>query len=266
MSSSEKFCLKWNDFQENIYQAFQCLREDFDFTDVTLACEDGKQLEAHKVVLAASSPIFQSLLKQNKHSHPLIYMRGIKSEDLLAILDFLYHGEANVYQQNLESFLAIAEDLKLKGLAGANQEIKTENNLKLNLQKENVARTEIPEERYQEIDQISEFKIFEHKNNIKCDQGTTVAIVNTKISVDIQELDEKIKSLMTTGEKMTTGSQMGQRTRICSICGKQGTLTNIKDHIEANHIEGIFHPCNICEKTFRSRLHLRLHKSSCHKH
>ena len=52
---SEKLCLQWNDFQDNIKSAFGNLREDRDFTDVTLACEDGQQVEAHKVILAASS-------------------------------------------------------------------------------------------------------------------------------------------------------------------------------------------------------------------
>ena len=49
---SEKLCLQWNDFQDNIKSAFGNLREDNDFTDVTLACEDGQQVEAHKVILA----------------------------------------------------------------------------------------------------------------------------------------------------------------------------------------------------------------------
>ena len=66
---SEKLCLKWNDFQDNIKSAFGNLREDTDFADVTLACEDGQQVEAHKVILAASSPLFQILLKRNKHPH-----------------------------------------------------------------------------------------------------------------------------------------------------------------------------------------------------
>ena len=115
---SEKLCLQWNDFKENAISAFGNLRKDADFTDVTLACEDGKQVEAHKVILAASSPFFQNLLRRNKHPHPLIYMRGVKSDDLLAIVDFLYRGEANVLQDNLDSFLGIAEELQLKGLTG----------------------------------------------------------------------------------------------------------------------------------------------------
>jgi len=58
---SEKLCLKWNDFQENVNAAFGNLREDNEFADVTLASEDGQQIEAHKVILAASSPFFQNL-------------------------------------------------------------------------------------------------------------------------------------------------------------------------------------------------------------
>ena len=116
---SEKLCLQWNDFKENVISSFGSLREDQDFSDVTLACEDGQQIKARRVILAGCSPFFDNLLKSLKHSsHPLIYMRGVKSEDLNAVVDFLYRGEANVFQDNLDSFLAIAEELKLKGLTG----------------------------------------------------------------------------------------------------------------------------------------------------
>ena len=91
--------------------AFRDLRKDNEFTDVTLSCEDGHQVEAHKVILSASSPLFENLLKRNKHAHPLIYMRGINSEDLLAIIDFLYYGEANIYQENFDNFLNLPEEL-----------------------------------------------------------------------------------------------------------------------------------------------------------
>ena len=79
MIDSEKFCLRLNDFKKNVKIAFKDLRNYCDFTDVTLACEDGHEVEAHKVILAASSPFFQNMLKRNKHAHPLIYMRGMKS-------------------------------------------------------------------------------------------------------------------------------------------------------------------------------------------
>ena len=68
MITFNKFCPKWNDFQKNIGAAFGSFSEDKDFSDVTLASEDGHQIEAHKVILAAYSPLFQNLLKISKHS------------------------------------------------------------------------------------------------------------------------------------------------------------------------------------------------------
>ena len=47
-------------------------------------------------------------------------MRGVNSVDLMAIVDFLYFGEANVFQEDLDSFLAIAKELELKGLKDSN--------------------------------------------------------------------------------------------------------------------------------------------------
>ena len=76
------------------------------------------QFEVHTVVVVASSPFFKKLLKRSKHAHPLIYMKGMKSEDILAIVDFLYYGEASIYQENLDTFLNIAEELELNGQKG----------------------------------------------------------------------------------------------------------------------------------------------------
>ena len=95
MYESEKLCLKWNDFQVNVNSAFGMLRNDLDLCNVTLVSEDGKHLEAHKVILSSSSPFFLKLLKRNKHPHPLIYMRGVKADELSSLIDFLYYGEAN---------------------------------------------------------------------------------------------------------------------------------------------------------------------------
>ena len=116
MVTSEGLCLQWNDFKENVVISVAELRADSDLTDITLACEDGQQVEAHKVILSSASPFFRDLLKKTSHPRPLVYMRGLKSEDLIAMMDFLYKGEANVFQDNLDSFLALAAELKLKGL------------------------------------------------------------------------------------------------------------------------------------------------------
>jgi len=117
--SSEKFCLRWNDFESNISVAFREIREEKDFFDVTLSVGD-RQLQAHKLILSACSPFFRSVLRKNPHQNPLLYLKGVEFSDLQAVLNFMYHGEVNVAQEDLNSFLAVAEDLKVKGLTQNN--------------------------------------------------------------------------------------------------------------------------------------------------
>jgi len=121
MGSSEKFCLRWNDFETNISVAFRELREEKDFFDVTLACDDS-QVQAHKVILSACSPFFRHILRKNPHQHPLLYLKGVKYKELLCVLNFMYMGEVNVAQEELNSFLAVAEDLRVKGLTQDNNQ------------------------------------------------------------------------------------------------------------------------------------------------
>ena len=228
------------------------MREDNDFSDVTLACEDGQQIEAHKVILAASSPFFQKLLARNKHPHPLIYMRGVKSDDLLAIIDFLYRGEANVFQENLDSFLAIAEELQLKGLMGETdkkvESFKVDERYRPSTHAIST-NTKIPK---------TSFKRDEINNP---EENRTVA-VSGNFSGDLDELEERVKSMMEKSQnRRANGLQLADR---CKVCGKEGAGSAIKDHIEANHLEGVVIPCNLCDKTFRSRNAFRLHKRQHH--
>ena len=111
----DKFCLQWNEFEANITSGFQDLREEKDFFDVTLACEDS-QMEAHKVILSACSPFFKNILRRNPHQHPLLYLKGVKSIELSNVLSFMYQGEVNVAQDSLNAFLTVAEELQVKGL------------------------------------------------------------------------------------------------------------------------------------------------------
>jgi len=121
-SGTDNFCLRWNDFAENVSGAFKDLRAESDFFDVTLACSDAgaRTLQAHKVILSACSNFFKTTFRQqinaNKHPNPYIYLRGVSYNDLVSILDFIYNGEVNVAQEDLNSFLAVAEELQIKGL------------------------------------------------------------------------------------------------------------------------------------------------------
>ena len=169
INKGEKFCLKWNEFESNVSHAFQDLREGRDFLDVTLACEDS-QIEAHKMILSASSKVFHSILKKNPHQHPLLYLKGVKIEDLQSIIDFLYVGEVNVAQENLNSFLTVAEELQIKGLT-QNKSSNTQNNhfknqqKNLSIHKSNAFRLNQERETNTDDDEIVEVPAKERRTN-----------------------------------------------------------------------------------------------------
>ena len=88
-------------------------------------------------------------------------------------------------------------------------------------------------------------------------ESKTLAIPGNN-SGDFEELDNMVKSMMENSpNRIANGKEFA---KICKVCGKEGQAKSIKDHIEANHLEGIIIPCNLCDKSFRSRNALRLHK------
>jgi len=116
MGADQQFCLRWNNFHTNITSAFESLRDDEDFVDITLACE-GRQIKAHKMVLSACSPYFRTLLRVNPCQHPIVFLKDVTFANLSSILDFMYHGEVNVSHTELATFLKTAEALRVRGLA-----------------------------------------------------------------------------------------------------------------------------------------------------
>ena len=100
MQISEKVFLKWDDLQSNWGSSFSNFRRDEEFSDVTLASEDGTHVECHNVILASSSPFFTETLKKVKHPHPLIYMKGVTPQELVAMVAFLFLGEATLNKDN----------------------------------------------------------------------------------------------------------------------------------------------------------------------
>ena len=103
------------------------------------------------------------------------------------------------------------------------------------------------------------------------DSSSSNTSIPDKSRTDMQALEEKVKSMMEKGQKMiTVGKQTkdGKPTRasswICKDCGKEGSLTIIRQHIESAHLEGISISCDYCDKTFSSRTLLASHKSKFH--
>ena len=260
-SSSEKFCLKWNDFQQNIASSYQELRKDSEFSDVTLVCEEDQQIEAHRVILTACSPFFSSILKKSKHPHPMIYMRGIMAKDLVAIMDFIYYGEVNIYQEDLDRFLALAEELQLKGLSGSQKEVLDSEERPMLKEKQQTRNK--PK---QFISPKVETSLNDDCNSKNWNNGQLIPmddVADMVVSSDITEenLGDKIDSMM---ETFNDGEIIAK----CTVCQKENRGSNAKknmrQHIET-HIEGVSYPCNQCGKVSRSSSALRMHINHYHK-
>merc|ERR1719342_390442 len=129
---TEKLALKWNDFQSNVASAFSLLRTNNNFQDVTLVSDDHKQISAHRVVLVACSEYFNNVLSQNSHSHPLLCLDGINFSELNNVLDYIYNGEVNINQEDLDRFLQVAQKLEIQGLLNTQEKEKEmENKIEL---------------------------------------------------------------------------------------------------------------------------------------
>ena len=97
---AEKFCLKWNDYQDNWTKALSELRNDKESADVTLISDDKVKFSAHKILLSSCSSMLRFILKENSHSIPLVYLGGVSSVNLQYLLDYIYHGEINISPRN----------------------------------------------------------------------------------------------------------------------------------------------------------------------
>jgi len=118
----EKYCLRWNDFTTNLSSAFNELRGDEDFFDITLITEES-EIRCHKLILGACSPHFRNIIRRlSSVQNPAIYLRGVRHEDIKNILEFMYLGMVNVAQEDLDSFLSVAQDLCIKGLTQDGQQ------------------------------------------------------------------------------------------------------------------------------------------------
>ena len=251
--------LTWSQFQTNNAHHFRQVQSSKDFTDVTLVTEDGGTIESHRIVLTAGSQFFQrifgrmseSLMVMRTHHHPLVYLNGVKSQQLEHLLDFLYCGATSVPQDSVQTFLELASNLGVKGLISEAEE---RGDRETNLEKE--------------IDNLNENVVLAEKNiktelNISKDQGgrlkELMSIPGEKLSCafcNFTVFDRKLmkkhkKFHMQTNPTKTMGKLRSQvwesftrsedgSTALCNLCEKtfkcpNGSTSNLATHIENQH-------------------------------
>ena len=165
------------------------------------------------------------------------------------MVDFFYHGEANVYQENLGSFIFLAEEFQLNGLSQTEtetQHLPTKKECKIKLPNYVSTPEEFPVNKYErEISEAMSERVIALADHASNNTG-------------MESFDQQVKSMMAASEN--DNRQGTVKARICKVCGKEGNWADIRNHIEANHIVGISVPCALCGQEFRTTGTLRVHK------
>ena len=254
---SEKFSLKWNDYQSNWNRSLSELRNQTDFSDVTLISDDKVKFSAHKILLSSCSNVFKFILRDNTNVSPLLYLGGVSSVNLGLILDYMYHGEVNLFQEQLDSFLESAQKLEIEGL------LNTVNDDDIN--EEKIQDEVIPEQKYenyyyQQVEETQIVKTDRTVSNItrrqnlrsaqndvtKFDVGSCTPEEIEKKTIDLYEKRDGVFSCLA-----------------CEYTTSKLDCYKMKRHIEV-HFKGLSYPCSVCNKEFRSKNSLVKHKNMIH--
>ena len=284
MSEGNQLHLNWNNFGDNLISLVKEFRDDKDFHDVTLLCEDGVMIPANKFLMSCCSSFFKFVFKRTLQANVVIYLKGVKGNHMKSILDFIYYGQTNVNENQLSSFLQSANDLKICGLVETNKRGHLSRYLKKNSEDVGLREPEAKPEPVMEDNILTDLEI---KSEMSSDSPPPNLITenvdpliasedsremepgkaqNYSSDRDVNKYLEKV-TYQQRQEKMEKRNFTIQNTCTsfsCTICGK---AFNYK-HVLENHIETHMnnsYPCEICQKNFKTRNSLKSHLSQKHR-
>ena len=266
----ETIQLSWDTYLDHMKEMLHGMMTSNTLTDATLICDDHKQFQVHKVILSACSPVFRSIISDHNSLNPIIYLRGIGSNEMKAILQFIYTGQATFQRDGLPEFLSVAKSLKIKEICDEvkdddneknteqHEEVKndnTESNNKIEIQKdvESMASSGKREtlEKSNEIEKRGNNP--QQEENLFDDMERY--IVKDYGSVEMKEMNygqEKTKRTKKLSRKNCNQCEKSYR-------GKQ----ELKRHIKSAH-DGVVYPCDQCEYEAKLKFHLKIHIQSVH--
>ena len=243
---SEKFSLKWNDFQTNVSNSFVQLRNESKLLDVTLIGNDHQQVSAHKLVLSACSDVFREIFNNNTSSNLVLYLESVDSKEINLMLDYIYKGEVQIFQEYLDRFLEIAEKFRLNGLLTDNENL---------VRNSDSVKVHDEEESDLNRDRITYSSIEKSRPPKTNAPETKIALPSKSIDSSNSEVDSKFSELIVKEENM-------YRCTVCDITMKFRAF--MSRHLET-HLSGLSYECPTCGKSFRSTNSLNNHKSVYHR-
>jgi len=238
----DKFKLEWNNFENKVGRSYKILLGDPHFADVTLVCDDDKQIKAHKVVLSSLSQKFQNILMNNSHPHPLIYFRKIEFSLLEALVHFIYLGRVEVKNEALSDFINLANEFEVEGLKHNQAETVVELNVDTRLKNMDYG---ILEKSAKKPDKTS-------------DQLDFIRIKDESQDVTENSQEYEFREL--------EALEVSSATENYSLLNRRSeSEKNYEPLMSSNVIEKNIKRCDDCNKTYGTDGGLWLHKMSAHK-
>ena len=257
--SRDNFCLRLNSFEASVGTNWQQLQNEKDFCDVTLACDD-KQIKVHKVIISSCSSVLKKILKSNSNPHPFIYLRGVEFEDLVNIVSFMYQGEVNVKEDNLQRFLNTADDLKVNGLFEQNIESSYSKSYDRNvIISDNIQPTtgnHMYNNTMQILDVEGEYSVNQNLNTQRESAKEVDSLKNKSCKKEEFKIQEKGKNSLISAQNNGYFP--------CNECDKKySSVTALRNHTSSAH-EGITFNCDKCYYKATQKGHLKAHARAVH--
>lgn len=284
----ENLHVSYDEFHENIGSSLLALQKCSALVDVSLACQDG-QVPAHRVILAASSQFFQTVLNEVSSKDLVIYLKGVKVKYLNYLIEFIYNGNVDVPPNDLHKFLELGQELKVKGLAKKNNKLKHQKEVLNALKSETpdlptvlkeIESVAIPEEPF-DNDPLQDDAIYYEDYNINSyanlyqvdpELGDVATVrerlldSSTNLTFTQDKLDQSrfLSHLLSIMQKTSLKGPKGFQWS-CLVCGKVYPQRNhLQEHVESKHVKGVIHTCSLCSQEFTQSKHLKFHVKTFH--
>merc|ERR1712142_1088139 len=222
----------------------------------SIACDDGEQLSAHKIILSSSSEVFEKMLSTNSDQHILLYLRGIPIKDLRSLLQFIYLGEVNLEEDDVGNFLAMARDLKVRGLE--DKKVVRVDDEKLLSQSRD--RVKIHDDTLNHVNIDSKDNRKTKRKMKKSDLERSDSNINT-FNEDKSKINPVTRVSLVNRRRR---SLIGIGSKSCEVCGarfaSKGSLFN---HKKYKH-EGVTYSCYECDYKSGQSSNVKLHKQKYH--
>lgn len=123
VSPPSLYMLQWHEHHSSFFRLMEELCSSQSMTDVTVACGD-VSLEAHSIILGASSPLLRSILAKGEGKKQTIHFMDMNPFHMQLLLQYMYRGEVSVPQSDLAPLMQSAKALRVGGLSGGNSDEK----------------------------------------------------------------------------------------------------------------------------------------------